>query len=103
MPDRVQRVHDHALVDDCEDRPPQSDEGASDVSLLAALVEQLLGASVIQQDAPFAVAYQNALRQVGQERCETVLLRLETSVGVADSGFHVVALRAIGAGKARSE
>ena len=101
VPDRVQCVNDQALIHDREDGTAQADECAADAALFVGrLVEQLLGASVVEQDTPFAVAHQNALRQVRHQRGEAILFRFEAGICVADPGFHVILQTVVGVGKA---
>ena len=80
---RLDRVQDQVAIDDAEHRAAETEERS------VAAAEDALRGGVVEQDPALAVADEDALLQLGDERGEPAPLRLDAGVGVGHSGGDV--------------
>ena len=100
--DAFQRVDDEVAVEDREDRAPEPDEAVrlpGRGGAVERLAQELHRAGVVQQDAPFDVAHDHALRELRHQRREPVSLLLDALVRLAHAPVEVALQRLVGGGE----
>ena len=86
-PNLVERVDDETLVEDAEHGSAEPDRGAAETRGVTR--QQMRGTRVVEQDAALGVAHEHALRELGHQCGEPVLLLLEMRVRLFNARLDV--------------
>ena len=89
--DGVERMRDQVALEDTVDRAPEADQltAAGHAGRLGERAELRARAVVVEQHAAVEVAHHHALRQLGHQRREAILLELDRLLGAPDLGRDV--------------